>query len=93
MGALCPQEAQAYHLSCQESARYLRRDEKFGITVPKSVKEVYELDKADGNTIRAYAVAKERLTVKVAFQILDDGEFAPRDHQSNKCRMVFDVKM
>ena len=32
------------------NARYLKRSQKFGIALPKSVKEAQALDKANGNT-------------------------------------------
>ena len=31
--------------------------------------------------------------VKLAFNILNYGEMAPRDHQFVKCHMIFDIKM
>ena len=77
----------------KRNARYLKRDEKFGIKVPKSVKEAYLIDEENGNTFWADAIAKEMKNVRVAFKILDDGEVVPRDHQWIRCHMIFDVKM
>ena len=59
----------------------MKCNEKFGITLPKNVKEALELYKENGNTMWADAIATEIKNVKVAFKILDDGEMAPRDHQ------------
>ena len=77
----------------KRNTRYLKRNEKFGIAFPKNVKEVLQLDKENGNTLWADAIATEMKNVKVAFKILDDGEMAPRDHQFVKCHMIFDIKM
>ena len=60
---------------------YLKRNEKFGIALPKNFKEALKLDKTTGNTLWDDAIATEMKNVKVAFKILDYGEMAPRDHQ------------
>ena len=77
----------------KRNTRNLKRNEKFGISLPKNVKEALQLDKENGNTLWADAIATEMKNVKVAFKILDDGEMAPRDHQFVKCHMIFDIKM
>ncbi|KAL7539396.1 hypothetical protein ACHAXR_009254 [Thalassiosira sp. AJA248-18] len=38
-------------------------------------------------------IAKEMKDVKVAFNILPDGEVAPNGYQQIRCHMIFDVKM
>ena len=45
---------------------YLERNQKFGIELPKSVKEAQALDKKNGNTLRMDALAKEMGTTKVS---------------------------
>ena len=77
----------------QREARYLKRNEKFGISVPRTIKEAHVLDGQNGNTFWADAIAKEMKNVKVAFKPLDADEFVPRDHQFVRCHMIFDVKM
>ena len=77
----------------RKTTKYLKRHDKFGIAVPKTVKEAYELDKLNNNTLWADAIAIEMRNTRCAFKILDDGEFAPRDHQFVKCHIIFDVKM
>ena len=59
---------------------YLKRNKKFGIALPKNVKEALQLDKEKGNTTWADAIATDMKNVKVAFNILNDGEMAPQDH-------------
>ena len=56
----------------KRSAKYLRRNEKFGIQVPRTVEEAYELDRKSGNTLWADAIAKEMGNVKVAFKIQEN---------------------
>ena len=43
----------------QRQTRYLKRTTKFGIELPKTVAEAYALDKKNGNTLWADAIAKE----------------------------------
>jgi len=77
----------------KRNPRYLKRTHKFGIKVPKTVKEALELDKKNGNTLWADAIAKEMKGVRVAFKILVDGQSAPIGYQKIPCHMIFDVKM
>ena len=43
----------------QREARYLKRNEKFGIAVPRTAKEAYDVDAQNGNTFWADAISKE----------------------------------
>jgi hypothetical protein len=72
---------------------YLKRTHKFGIELPKTVKEASELDKKNGNTFWADATAKEMKDIHVAFKILLDGQSAPIGYQKIPCHMIFDIKM
>ena len=69
----------------KQSPRFLKRTHKFGIEVPKTVKEALELDKKNGNTLWADAIAKEMKDVRVAFKILPDGQSAPIGYQKIPC--------
>ena len=77
----------------KRNKRYLKHNEKFGIALPKNVKETLQIDKENGNTLWADEIATEMKNVNVAFKILDDGEMSPRDHQFVKFYMIFDIKM
>ena len=77
--------------SCK--AHYLKRSCKFGIAIPKDVKDAYELDRGNGNTLWADAIAKEMEAVCIAFQILGDDQKPPPGYQEIKCHMVFDIKI
>ncbi len=72
---------------------YLKRTHKFGIEVPKTVKEALALDRKNGYTLWADAIAKEMKEVRIAFNILPDGCSAPIEYQKIPCHMIFDVKM
>ncbi len=77
----------------KRSARFLKRTHKFGIEIPRTVKEALELDRCNGNTLWADAIAKEMAEVRKAFDILPDGKSAPVGYQKIPCHMVFDIKM
>ncbi len=75
----------------KRTTRYLKRAHKFGIKVPKTVKEALALDRKNGNTLWADAIGKEMKEVR--FNILPDGRSAPIGYQKIPCHMIFDVKM
>ena len=51
------------------------------------------MDATNKNTLWADAIAKEMKNVRVAFNILPDGEDPPPGYQFVRCHMIFDVKM
>ncbi len=75
------------------TTRYLKRTHKFGIEVPKTVKEALALDRKNGNTLWADAIAKQMREVCIAFNILLDGCSAPIGYQKIPCHLIFDMKM
>ncbi len=84
---------QIISLDRRRTTRYLKRTHKFGIEIPKSVKEALALDRKNGNTLWADAFAKEMREVRIAFTILPDGGSAPIGYQKIPCHMIFDIKM
>ena len=76
----------------RREAKYLKRSFKFGIEVPRTVREAYELDRKNGNTLWADAIKKEMEMVRTAFRIADDGEVIPIGSQRIRCHMIFDIK-
>jgi len=56
------------------NSRLKKRSHKYGVEVPRSVREAYELDKINGNTLWRDAIAKEMKNVMIAFDILEDGK-------------------
>ncbi len=72
---------------------YLKRTHKFGIEVPKTIKKALELDKRNGNTFWADAIAKEMKDIHVAFKVFLDRQSAPIGYQKIPYHMIFDIKM
>ena len=72
---------------------FLKRTHKFGIEVPKTIKDALEIDRRNGNTFWADAIAKEMKDIRIAFKILLDGQSAPIGYQKIPCHMIFDIKM
>jgi hypothetical protein len=69
----CPEEDGLHYFSCEKTRSLLvKRTHKFGIEVPKTVKEALELDKKNCNTFWAEAIAKGMKDICVAFKILLD---------------------
>ena len=75
------------------NTHYKKKTHKFGTDLPKTVKEVLELDKKNGNTLWWDAIQKEMLVVKTAFKILHGDEKPLLSSQFMLRHMVFDVKM
>jgi hypothetical protein len=86
----CDQTISLVH---RRTTRYLKRTHKFSIEVPKTVNEALALDRKNGNTLWADAIAKEMREVRIAFNILPDGGSVPSGYQKIPCHMLFDVKM
>ena len=61
----------------KRQTRYLKKTHKFGIEMPKTVKEAAKLDANNGDTKWMDAISKEMKNVRVAFDILKDGDRAP----------------
>jgi hypothetical protein len=73
--------------------RYLKWTHKFGIELPKTVKEALDLDKENGNSFWADTIAMEMKEICVAFKILVDRQSAPIGYQKIPCQMIFDITM
>jgi len=52
-------------------SKYWRTTHKFGIEIPKSVEEAYEIDRVTGTSHWTRAIEKEMKNVRVAFEKLD----------------------
>lgn len=77
----------------QVKTRYLRREQKFGVELPKTVKRALEIDEETGTTLWRDAIRKEMKGVEPAFDILDEGARPPPGYQRIPVHIVFDVKM
>jgi hypothetical protein len=67
---------------------------KFGIQVPKGIKNAIDLDKKNGKQLCQKAIKTElkQLTDYETFIVLDSGEGIPTGYQKIPYHMVFDVK-
>ncbi len=77
----------------KRTACYLKRNEKFGIKIPRNAIEAKVFDDANANTAWMDAIEKEMENVRVAFCILVDGKVVPYNHQFVRCHMIFDLKL
>jgi hypothetical protein len=74
--------------------QYLRRKQKFGILLPKTVEEVIRFDEETGTTFWQDAIRKEMGTnIMPAVKILELGQQAPVGSQQIPCHTVFNVKI
>ncbi len=74
-------------------ARVKKRNQKYGIIVPRTVEEAFELDNASGNTYWRDAVKKEMKNMVAAFRVLESDEHLPVGYAKLGVHMVFDVKL
>ena len=75
------------------NSRVRKRNCKFGIKIPRSIKEAKIFDDENGNTLWQDAYAKEMYNVGVAFKILNDGEAIPVGYKKASGHLIFDLKM
>ena len=75
-------------------SKYWLRTHKFGIRIPKTVKEALQLDRENGNTLWWDAICKEMKNVRIAFEVWNkDVKDIPPGYQEIKCHIIFDIKM
>ena len=74
-------------------SRMKKKTHKYGIKIPRSVKEAYQLDKENGNTYWTDAVKLEMQENRVAFDIMDRGRQVEPGRIYLECYMIFEVKM
>jgi hypothetical protein len=74
-------------------SRYHKRTHKFGIEVPKTVERALQIDKENGNTLWADAIAKEMKNVGIAFKVLEDDTKVPVGYEFMQCHIIFDIKI
>jgi hypothetical protein len=84
---ICSQERR--HFNSPAGIKY-----KFGIQVPKGIKNAIDLDKKNGNQLwqEAIRIELKQLTDYQTFIVLDSGKDIPTGYQKIPYHMVFDVK-
>jgi hypothetical protein len=76
----------------KSKTKYWHRSHKYGIELPKSVKEALAIDAKTGTTFWRDAIKKEMKNVSPAFQFID-GDILPVGYKHIPCHMIFDIKM
>ena len=59
----------------------MKKTHKFGIELHKTVAEDHDIDKKNGNTLWADAIAKETKNVNIYFDIIPNGERVPNGYK------------
>jgi hypothetical protein len=72
--------------------KYWLKTHKYGVRLPKTIKEALLIDKETGTDLWAKAIAKEMKNVMITFEF-KDGDPVPVGHQRVTVHMVFDVKI
>ena len=66
---------------------------KYGIRIPKTVKEAVEIDQYNGDTFWWDSIMQEIINVRPAFEVwVKRKEYLPIGYQEIKCHMIFDIK-
>ena len=81
-------------------AKYWQTTHKFGIRIPKTVEEAYQIDKETGTDYWTKAIAKEMKNVQVAFEKIPNvsleqmhsGKVKP-GYKFCNTHMIFDIKI
>ena len=66
---------------------------KYGVEVPRSIKESFDIDAKNGNTLWKDALEKEMKNLQVAFDILENNQDLPPGHTKASGHLVWDVRM
>ena len=74
-------------------SRLLKRIHKNGVQVPRIIREAYEFDQANNNSLWQSAIEKEMRNVAIAFEILEDDEVLPKGYKPAFYRIFFHIKM
>jgi hypothetical protein len=73
--------------------KYWERTHKYGIRIPKTMKEALQLDKESGNTYWYDAIRKEMKNVRVAFEVYNGRLEDLIGYEQITCHIIFDVKL
>ena len=77
-----------------KTQRYWVKTHKYGLRVPKIVREAVDIDKENDNTLWWHAIMKEMKNIRPAFEGWENRKFDPPiGYQEIKCHMIFDTKL
>ena len=74
-------------------SKYLARTHKYGIRIPKNVKEAMDIDKENGNTLWLDAIKLEMRNVRIAVEEFDGDPNTLVGYTQITGHLVFDVKL
>ena len=74
-------------------SKYWARTHKYGIRIPKTIKEAMEIDRENGNTLWMDAVRLEMQNVRIAFEEYDGDPNSLVGYTQITGHLVFDVKL
>lgn len=66
---------------------------KYGVEIPRNLKQAFEMDARNGNSLWRDATDKEMTNLKVAFDILPNGKLPPPGWTKASGHIIFDVRM
>ena len=75
------------------NSRVRKCNHKYGILIPRTVQEAYQLDRENENDFWRKAIYREMENLKVAFDILPRGQDPPPGYKKASGHLVFDVRM
>jgi hypothetical protein len=74
-------------------SKYWQRTHKYGVLIPKSVKQAYEIDEANGDTVWRDAINKEMPKIVNAVAVHDGDPSELIGYQQISGHIIFDVKL
>ena len=74
-------------------SRYHKRNEKFGLELPKTVKRALEIDKETGTEFWRKALIKEMGNIEPCIDLIAEGQQPPPGYLEIRTNIVFDIKM
>ena len=76
------------------ASKYWQKTHKYGVRIPKTVKDAIAIDKENGDTRWWEAILQEMANVRPAFELFEGSkEDLPIGYQQIKCHMIFDIKL
>lgn len=86
-------EAKRKHFIGKVKSKYWERTHKYGIRIPKSVKEAIEIDKENGDTLWRDAIQMEMKNNRVAFEKYAGDVSKLIGYKKITAHLIFDVKL
>ena len=76
------------------ASRYWQKTHKYGICIPKTIKEAVPIDKENGDTRWQDTILQEMKNVRPAFEAFEGNKRElPIGFQQITCHMIFDIKL